>query len=99
MKYQKIKPINFSPYVYKVLKQVHPDTGISQKAMAIMNDFLNDMFDKIASTAKQIMEKEGKKTMESKEIMSATIFLLPGELAVHGVSEGIKAVTKFNSSV
>ncbi|KAG9327901.1 hypothetical protein JZ751_018379, partial [Albula glossodonta] len=24
-------------YVYKVLKQVHPDTGISSKAMGIMN--------------------------------------------------------------
>ena len=27
-------------YVYKVLKQVHPDTGISSKAMSIMNSFV-----------------------------------------------------------
>ena len=27
----------YSVYVYKVLKQVHPDTGISSKAMGIMN--------------------------------------------------------------
>jgi histone H2B len=24
-------------YIYRVLKQVHPDTGISSKAMSIMN--------------------------------------------------------------
>jgi hypothetical protein len=28
-------------YIYKVLKQVHPDTGISSKAMSIMNSFIN----------------------------------------------------------
>ncbi|RXG57405.1 Histone H2B, partial [Armadillidium vulgare] len=29
----------------KVLKQVHPDTGISSKAMSIMNSFSNDIFE------------------------------------------------------
>ena len=38
-------------YIYKVLKQVHPDTGISSKAMSIMNSFINDIFEKIASEA------------------------------------------------
>jgi histone H2B len=33
-----------------VLKQVHPDTGISSKAMGIMNSF-NDIFDKMATEA------------------------------------------------
>ncbi|KAJ8881117.1 hypothetical protein PR048_017590 [Dryococelus australis] len=31
-------------FIYKVLKQVHPDTGISSKAMSIMNSFVNDIF-------------------------------------------------------
>jgi len=30
----------YSIYIYKVLKQVHPDTGISSKAMSIMNSFV-----------------------------------------------------------
>jgi histone H2B len=34
-----------------VLKQVHPDTGISNKAMAILNSFVNDIFERIASEA------------------------------------------------
>ena len=32
-------------YIYKVLKQVHPDTGNSSKAMDIMNSFVNDIFE------------------------------------------------------
>jgi histone H2B len=34
-------------YIYKVLKQVHPDTGISSKAMSILNSFINDIFEKV----------------------------------------------------
>ncbi|KAA0722781.1 Histone H2B 1/2 [Triplophysa tibetana] len=34
-------------YVYKVLKQVHPDTGISSKAMGIMNSFVNNIFERM----------------------------------------------------
>ena len=30
-------------YIFKVLKQVHPDIGISSKAMGIMNSFINDI--------------------------------------------------------
>jgi histone H2B len=37
--------------VYSVLKQVHPDTGISNKAMAILNSFVNDIFERIATEA------------------------------------------------
>ena len=34
-----------------VLKQVHPDTGISNKVMAILNSFVNDIFERIAMEA------------------------------------------------
>lgn len=37
--------------VFLVLKQVHPDTGISNKAMAILNSFVNDIFERIATEA------------------------------------------------
>jgi len=36
-------------YIYKVLKQVHPETGISSKAMFILNSFVNDVFERIAA--------------------------------------------------
>jgi histone H2B len=39
----------FAIYIYRVLKQVHPETGISKKSMSIMNSFINDVFEKVAS--------------------------------------------------
>uniref|UniRef100_A0A8C6SAL3 Histone H2B n=1 Tax=Neogobius melanostomus TaxID=47308 RepID=A0A8C6SAL3_9GOBI len=76
---------SYAIYVYKVLKQVHPDTGISSKAMSIMNSFVNDIFERIRST------------ISSREIQTAVRLLLPGELAKHAVSEGTKAVTKYTT--
>ncbi|CAN9501089.1 unnamed protein product [Ophioblennius macclurei] len=85
-------------YVYKVLKQVHPDTGISSKAMSVMNSFVNDIFERIASEASRLAHYNKRRTISSREIQTAVRLLLPGELAKHAVSEGTKAVTKYTSS-
>ncbi|TRZ10705.1 hypothetical protein HGM15179_016403 [Zosterops borbonicus] len=89
---------NYSIYVYKVLKQVHPDTGISSKAMGIMNSFVNDIFERIAGEASRLAHYNKRSTITSREIQTAVRLLLPGELAKHAVSEGTKAVTKYTSS-
>ena len=40
--------------ILQVLKQVHPDTGVSSKAMSIMNSFVNDLFERIAAEASKL---------------------------------------------
>jgi histone H2B len=89
---------SYSSYIYKVLKQVHPDTGISKKGMSIMNSFINDIFERIASEAGKLATYNKKATLSSREIQTAVRLMLPGELAKHAVSEGTKAVTKFSSN-
>jgi histone H2B len=91
------KSETYKLYIYKVLKQVHPDTGISSKAMSIMNSFINDLFEKIATEASKLSRYNKKPTVTSREIQTAVRLVLPGELAKHAVSEGTKAVTKFTS--
>ncbi|KAK1426121.1 hypothetical protein QVD17_14790 [Tagetes erecta] len=85
-------------YLFKVLKQVHPDIGISGKAMGIMNSFINDIFEKLAQESSRLARYNKKPTITSREIQTAVRLVLPGELAKHAVSEGTKAVTKFTSS-
>ena len=89
---------SYSSYIYKVLKQVHPDTGISNKGMLIMNSFVNDIFDRIATEAGRLVRYNKRGTLSSREIQTAVRLILPGELAKHAVSEGTKAVTKYTSS-
>ena len=88
----------FSIYIYKVLKQVHPDTGMSKKGMSIMNSFINDIFERIATEAGKLCKYNSKSTLSSREIQTAVRLVLPGELAKHAVSEGTKAMTKFSQA-
>lgn len=95
---KKARKQTYGSYIYKVLKQVHPDVGVSKKSMSIMNSFVNDLFERIACQASSLAAINKKKTISSREIQTAVRLLLPGELAKHAVSEGTKAVTKYTSS-
>ena len=95
---RKTRKESYSSYIYKVLKQVHPDTGISTRGMSVMNSFINDLFDKIATESGKLVRYNKKNTLTSREIQTAVRLLLPGELAKHAVSEGTKAVTKYTAS-
>ncbi|KAJ1352203.1 hypothetical protein KIN20_010159 [Parelaphostrongylus tenuis] len=86
---------SYSVYIYRVLKLVHPDTGVSTKAMSIMNSFVNDVFDRIASEASRLAHYNKRSTISSREIQTAVRLILPGELAKHAVSEGTRAVNKY----
>jgi histone H2B len=79
------------------IHKVHPDTGVSFKAMSIMISFVNDLFERIAVEASRLAHY--KRTITSREIQTAVRLLLPCELAKHAVSEGTKAVTKYTSSI
>ena len=96
-KRKKTRKESYAIYIYKVLKQVHPDTGVSSKAMSIMNSFVNDIFERIAAEASRLAHYNKRSTITSGEIQTAVRLLLPGELAKHAVSEGTKAVTKFSA--
>ncbi|KAG6901061.1 histone H2B [Termitomyces sp. Mi166 len=97
-KRKKVRKETYSSYIYKVLKQVHPDTGISNKAMAILNSFVNDIFERIATEASKLASYSKKSTISSREIQTSVRLILPGELAKHAISEGTKSVTKYSSA-
>ncbi|KAM1140464.1 hypothetical protein EV1_040149 [Malus domestica] len=78
-------------YIFKVLKQVHPNIGISSKAMGIMNNFINNIFEKIAQESSRLERYNKKPTITSWEIQTTVRLVLLGELAKH-------AMTKFTSS-
>ena len=97
-KYKKKNKQSYNIYIYRVLKQVHPDTGVSKRAMSILNSFVSDTFGRIASEAGQLCKYNKKATMSAREVQTAVRLVLPGELAKHAVSEGTKAVTKYQSA-
>lgn len=64
-----------------------------------MNSFVSDLFERLASEAGRLVRYNKQATLTSREIQTATRLIFPGELAKHGVSEGVKAVTKYTGTM
>ena len=89
----------YNIYIYKVLKQVHPEMGVSKRAMHILNSFVHDIFDRMCSEASKLCQYTHKQTLSAREVQTAVSLVLPGELAKHAISEGTKAVGKYQASM
>jgi len=94
-KHKKKNFTSYSSFIYKVLKQVHSDAAISTKAMEIMNSFVQDVMEQIATEAGRLSKINKKSTLGSREIHTACRLVLPGEIAKHAISEGTKATEKY----
>merc|ERR1711957_429906 len=93
------KAESYAIYIYKVLKQIHPECSISKRGMQIMNSFMNDVFDRTATEATRLLRTMKRRTLSSREVETSVRLMLPGELSKHAVSEGTKAVRKYNATV
>ena len=83
----------FNIYIKRVLKGgKNPQLGLSSTAVKIINSFVVDMFDKIATQAAALARLTKKATLGSREVQTAVRLLVPGELASHCMSEASKSV-------
>lgn len=89
---------SYNIYIYKVLRTINTDMGISRQAMAIMNNFVVDTMENIAMEASRLVAKSKKSTMGSRDIQAATKLVVPGELSKHAHIEAVKAITKYHSN-
>ena len=92
-----------------IIRQIHPDMHVSKNVLSQLNFLLSHMSKKIltkayfltkynlGSTGKYIVENPSEIT--DKEMLVATMFVLPGELYKHAVSEGKKEVLKDNKKI
>jgi histone H2B len=98
VRHKKRSTESYSSYIYKVLHQVHYDSGISKRAMDVMDSLVHDLFQRVASEAGRLARANKRQTLSAREIQSAVRLVYPGELAKHAVSEGTKAIVKYKAS-
>lgn len=87
---------SFKRYINRTLKSSGKNSKLtlSGKAMKIVDSFVRDMFERLATQAAQVARTNKRSTLSTKELQTAVKLLLPGELAKHAMSEGAKAVSK-----
>lgn len=85
----------FGIYIHRTLRRVKPNCQISKKAMLVMDSFMQDMLQRVAGMAAQLVVIQGRKTLICQDIETAVKLLLSGELMLHAVSEGTKAYARY----
>ncbi len=98
-KHKRKRNESYNIYIYKVLKQVHPEIGVSKQAMKVLNSFVGDLFARICTEAGNLCQYAKKHTLGEREVAAATSLILPGELGKHARSEGYKSVNKYMNSM
>ncbi|GAM18127.1 hypothetical protein SAMD00019534_013020, partial [Acytostelium subglobosum LB1] len=96
---------SFSTYIHKILKTLTQNSvsggtekkiTMSAKSMAVMNSFVYDIFERIATEAGLLARKKKRMTLHSRDIQVAVRIILTGELAKHAIVQGMTAVSKYN---
>lgn len=88
---------NFSTYIYRVLKQVHPDQGLSGDGLVMLNNIVRILLFRSMKSVNRVMVSTGTKTISAREVQTSVKLLFSEELAKHSLSDGFKAVTKYNA--
>ena len=88
---------SWNVYVHRSLKQIDKSLSLSSKAMAIMNSFCSDIFERVATEAANVARVHKKRTLGSREVQTAVRLTLPADLAKHAMSEGTKAMSKLSA--
>ena len=93
---------DWAHFIHKVLKGAQKPhakkTTISARAMTIMGSFVEDMYDRVQTEAVNVAKISKRKTLTAREVQTSARLNLPGELAKHAMSEGTKAVAKYNNA-
>ncbi|KAF8562619.1 hypothetical protein P879_07363 [Paragonimus westermani] len=58
-------------YMYNILCQFYPDTGISSMVVSIMNSFVSDIVERIAAESSHLAYHNKRSTATSKEMQTA----------------------------
>ncbi|KAG8339803.1 putative Core histone H2A H2B H3 H4 [Trypanosoma vivax] len=85
-------------YIHRTLRQVYKRGTLSKAAVRVLSSFIEDMYGKIQAEAVHVACINNVKTLTAREIQTSARLLLPPELAKHAMSEGTKAVAKYNAS-
>ena len=88
-------PTSFQTYIFRVLKEVKPELGISKKGIALINNIIAELFIKIMQDARNLMIFSKKQTLSSKEIETSIKLHFPGELQKLAVQTSRASMQKF----
>ena len=89
---------SFETHIHRILSNMMIDVGISAKAVAVVNSFANDVFDRLVTESVRLAVINKRATLTIKEIEGSIDSLFPANLKRHAYSNGKKAVERYHTS-
>ena len=89
---------SWSVYIGRCLKEISKEVSLGGKTMKVVNSFVNDLFERIASQAGQLARVNKRRTIGSAEIQTAVRLALPKELAKHAMGEATRVLKQVSGS-
>uniref|UniRef100_A0A8C9Q7I8 Core Histone H2A/H2B/H3 domain-containing protein n=1 Tax=Spermophilus dauricus TaxID=99837 RepID=A0A8C9Q7I8_SPEDA len=85
---------SFATYFPRVLKRIHSGLSLSRSTVSVLDSFVKDMFQRIASEASWLAGQNHRSTITSRDIQAAVRLLLPGEIGKHAVYQATRALSR-----
>lgn len=98
-KRKKNKSTIFKTYIYRVLKSINNEFGISKKGMNVIHSIILQIFNDVALESKKLMCYSKKITLSSNDIFSAVILLFPDDIAGFAVEEMKKSLLRYQEII
>ena len=92
----KSKFTNYARFIHRILPK---DTRISARGMAIVNSFVHDIFERLASEAGRVTAHAEHKTISSQAVMAAVKLQLPIDFAQGAIQAGAQAINHYADAV
>ncbi|XP_003746301.1 late histone H2B.L4-like [Galendromus occidentalis] len=74
---------SFSRYVRRLLKEMKPKFTLQAEAVAVLNELVNDTYERVAAEASRLSLYHGKPEITPREIEAAIKVLFPGDVSKH----------------
>nr|XP_026236590.1 histone H2B-like [Urocitellus parryii] len=89
---------SFATYFPRVLKHIHLGLSLSRSSVSVLDFFVQDMLERITSKACHLAGQNHRSTITFRDIQTAVLLLLPGEIGKHAVYEATRALSCSHSS-
>lgn len=90
---------HFDIYINKIFKSIHPSKGINGEAMNELNQFIKVLVEMMSRATNELLLNNGRKTIDERDIKSATELVLYGELIRHANDGGNRALTNYDKAL
>ena len=88
---------SYSVYIRRVLSELHPDIGISEKAMKILDSFVHELYEQLAVEASRAARIQRRNSLTSRDIETSVRVVLPEGLARRAMDKANLAVANISN--